>query len=204
MNKIIKTTLLLAAMPMLFACGNTNNTGNEASLKLNATTAYVEQYETIQLTYKLENYKGNEEVTWESLDTSIATVDDGIVTGINIGQTTISVSLGDLVSTCSLTVTETTNAATLVIEYTEVSVGIGLTPYSFDLYATYMGNKVDATFEFAYVDGNPTDLITYHHENSKFVIDEALKAGVTRLSVSTIVNSTTLCSELLIEVVELD
>lgn len=54
-------------------------------------------------------------VTWESDDEDVATVEDGVVTGVSAGEVTITVTTtdGEKTATCTVTVTETDG------EYTE-------------------------------------------------------------------------------------
>ena len=52
-------------------------------------------------------------VTWSSNDESIATVNNGVVTAVKVGDTTITAKCGDLSATCKVTITDSTP---LVIE----------------------------------------------------------------------------------------
>lgn len=48
---------------------------------------------------------GAAEITWESEDPSVATVENGVVTGVKEGTTTITAKCGDLTAVCKVTVT---------------------------------------------------------------------------------------------------
>ena len=78
-------------------------------ISLNKTEITV----TIGSTYKLvaeiiPSYASNKTVTWETDDPTVATVKDGVVTGVGIGTATITVTTNDggFTATCEVTVTD--------------------------------------------------------------------------------------------------
>lgn len=89
------------------------------SITLDQDSASVEEGKTITLAATvLPENATNPTVTWTSSDESIATVADGVVTGISAGTATITAAAGDKTATCALTVTEAA-ATELDINITE-------------------------------------------------------------------------------------
>lgn len=80
------------------------------SVALNKTEASIEvgAGETLIATVLPEN-ASDKSVTWESDAEAVATVEDGVVTGVSAGEATISVTTtdGEKTATCAVTVTET-------------------------------------------------------------------------------------------------
>ena len=76
------------------------------AIKLNQDTASVDVGDTVTLTASLIPSKAVGTIVWESSDTSIATVNNGVVTGVRNGQATITarVSEFDLEAECIVTV----------------------------------------------------------------------------------------------------
>ena len=55
-------------------------------------------------------------VTWESSDPGIATVEDGVVTGVSYGTCTVTASAGGMSASCIVNVTEQLEAPTIVLQ----------------------------------------------------------------------------------------
>lgn len=79
-------------------------------MALNKTEASVEvgAGETLIATVLPEN-ASDKSVTWESGAEAVATVEDGVVTGVSAGEAAITVTTtdGEKTATCTVTVTET-------------------------------------------------------------------------------------------------
>lgn len=56
------------------------------------------------------------EITWESSDNSVATVSNGVVTGVGVGACTIRAKCGEVMANCQVTV-EITQAESLTLDY---------------------------------------------------------------------------------------
>lgn len=85
------------------------------SVALNKIEASIEvgAGETLIATVLPEN-ASDKSMTWESDAEAVATVEDGVVTGVSAGEATISVTTtdGEKTATCAVTVTETDGAYT--------------------------------------------------------------------------------------------
>ena len=108
------------------------------------TTSYVEPTKTIKLNAEYVKRDGTKPaITWSSLDQTIATVADGVVTGVSAGYTTIRASVSDTVY-FDFTVTVVENASdvlafvlnshnsTLFTRY-ELGIGAGKPAYYRDI-----------------------------------------------------------------------
>lgn len=74
-----------------------------SSIRLNADSVSVAVSGTVTLTAVTEPGAGT--VTWASANTSKATVDGGVVTGVGSGNTTITATCNGLTASCAVTVT---------------------------------------------------------------------------------------------------
>ncbi len=80
---------------------------NPTSISLDKQTASVEVGKTVTLVATLAPAGATGTITWESSDSSVATVVNGVVTGVKAGSATISAKCGSLTpATCVITVTE--------------------------------------------------------------------------------------------------
>lgn len=83
----------------------------KVTLKLSSTSASVKAGENTTITATVANDATDTSVTWKSSDESVATVKDGVVTGVKAGTATItatSVADTTVSATCTVTVTEET------------------------------------------------------------------------------------------------
>ena len=75
-------------------------------ITLDKTTATVEEGATVTLTATVTPDNATDKtVTWSTSNEAIATVSDGVVTGVKAGEVTITAKAGDKSATCTVTVT---------------------------------------------------------------------------------------------------
>lgn len=94
---------------------------NSVTLTLDKTTANITIGGTETLTATSTPSISDTEmakITWSSSDTTVATVENGTVTGISAGTATITASIGNINATCTITVTSP-NPTTYTITYTD-------------------------------------------------------------------------------------
>lgn len=93
--------LIVALMALfIFIAFNVNVYAEDSNFTLNKESMTIRLNGTGYLSYS----GGSGSITWESSDPTIATVDNGTVTGLNIGTTTITATRGEETATCTVTV----------------------------------------------------------------------------------------------------
>lgn len=108
---------LIAVMAM--ACGKTPpapnpEPGNSGTITLNHKSLSVELYDEATVTAQLsEGLSGA--ITWASGNTSIATVTEGKIAAVGTGETTVTASIGEVKSTCTVTVFDGGLVPTLIV-----------------------------------------------------------------------------------------
>ena len=89
-----------------------------------ASTATVEEFETITLTPTIEGTSGT--IEWSSASPDIAAVDQsGVVSGVKAGTAEIKAKMGTSEATCTVTVTPTRYAHEIVLSTDTIMVGMG-------------------------------------------------------------------------------
>lgn len=121
-KKLAKLALLAAATAFLLvafpACSNDDDDDGIVSVtgvSLNKTAESVEIGKTVTLTAEVAPTNAtNKAVTWKSSDDTIATVANGVVTGVKAGEATITVTTvdGEKTATCNVTVTSASSGTT--------------------------------------------------------------------------------------------
>ena len=108
MKRIISILLVFLLCISFAACSK-----KVKSISISESEVSVYLDETHQLEYKLEPEKASADVTWESSDPTVATVDNnGKVTALKAGTATITASCGGKSDTCTVTVVEKVIPAT--------------------------------------------------------------------------------------------
>lgn len=83
-------------------------------IKVEPTTAEVEVGKTAVLKATAEPADTTDEIKWSTSDEKIATVANGTVTGVAVGEATITATCGDKTATCKVTVKAATKPCTKV------------------------------------------------------------------------------------------
>ena len=99
--KTVKWFALATAAFLFAACENTPEEG-VTSISLDQSKVTVEVGKTVKLTATVE--PAGAEITWESSDPSIATVQDGVVSGVAEGNAIIVAAAGTSAASCVVTV----------------------------------------------------------------------------------------------------
>ena len=95
-------------------------------ITLDKDTLTIARGETATLTATVEPANTTDKVVWSSADKTIATVKDGVVNAVGLGETTITAACGDKTASCKVTVTKATIAGTANI-YTKEGFFYGAT-----------------------------------------------------------------------------
>lgn len=97
---------LVAALVLALTCfGFAACGGDPLTVTLDKETLTIEIGKSETLTATLS--KEGEEVTWSTSAASVATVSDGVVTGVSEGTATITATAGDAAASCTVTVQDT-------------------------------------------------------------------------------------------------
>jgi len=105
MKTLKKFAGALATMAIFAAC-DPAETVELIGLTLDKTTAQVEMGKTVTLTASTNPTGLTVDMTWESANTAVATVSNGVVTGVAEGTAMIAVTAEGKSATCLITVTK--------------------------------------------------------------------------------------------------
>lgn len=97
--------ILMAASMFFVACNNGGDEVTVTNLTLDKQTASVKVGETVTITATVEP-SGAADVKWESTNTAVATVSNGVVTGVAEGNAIIAATAGSKTASCVVTVTK--------------------------------------------------------------------------------------------------
>lgn len=95
-------------------------------ITLDKDTLTIARGETATLTATVEPADTTNTIVWSSENDNIATVENGVVTAVGLGETTITAACGDKTASCKVTVTKATIAGTANI-YTKEGFFYGAT-----------------------------------------------------------------------------
>lgn len=95
-------------------------------ITLDKGTLTIARGETATLTATVEPADTTDTIVWSSENDSIATVENGVVTAVGLGETTVTAACGDKTASCKVTVTKATIAGTANI-YTKEGFFYGAT-----------------------------------------------------------------------------
>lgn len=93
------------------------------AIALDKTTLALEQYREEKLVATLTPAEANTQIVWTSSNAEVATVENGLVKAVGVGEATITATAGELTAACVVTVSEATvltcaKAAEMALEAT--------------------------------------------------------------------------------------
>ena len=121
------------------------------SVSLNEESIEIQEGKTATLTATvLPDDATDKTVTWKSSNPSVATVENGVITALTAGETTISASAGDKTASCKVTVKQKPVASTLEFSTSSLNGNIDKD------YAVSVNLKpADATYDLEWTSSNP-------------------------------------------------
>lgn len=108
------------------ACSTLTIVNPCTGITLDKDTLTIARGETATLTATVEPADTTNTIVWSSENDNIATVENGVVTAVGLGETTITAACGDKTASCKVTVTKATIAGTANI-YTKEGFFYGAT-----------------------------------------------------------------------------
>jgi uncharacterized protein YjdB len=123
----LKLNKLLAAIPFIALLCCTPKAVEVSSVSLNTSTVEMVEGDTYSLVATvLPNNAEYDGISWASSNTSVAIVNQGTVTALKEGKTTITASAGGKSATCSVTVSAKYIAVTsITLDKSELSLKVG-------------------------------------------------------------------------------
>ena len=137
---------------ILEAQGGDDEQVEATAIALNKTTASLEQYREELLVATLTPAEATTQIVWTSSNEEIATVTDGLVKAIAIGEATITAKAGELTATCVVTVSEATvltcaQAAEMALKATANNVNVEGGQYVVSGYVTEIAYAYSAEYD---------------------------------------------------------
>ena len=119
------------------------------AIALDKTTLALEQYREDKLVATLTPAEATTQIVWTSSNAEVATVENGLVKAVGVGEATITAKAGELTATCVVTVSEATvltcvKAAEMAIEATANNAKIEGGQYVVSGYVTEIAFKYSA------------------------------------------------------------
>lgn len=110
-------TLLLCVLGLAFGCKK----NDEITYALNKTELEIKQYESFTLRIS-PDVPDDVQVVWSSADTKVATVNDGVVTGVAVGTTVVNANFGEEKLSCAVSVGKGDVSPTVFLDSNEYSI----------------------------------------------------------------------------------
>ena len=165
-NYLILLLVIAFAFSCLFmiSCGGNDEENNGSSsdslettvidFEISKETLFINQYEN----YKLTIRGTTEKATWSSTNTAVAVVDEnGMITAISAGETTIIAKIGDQEKTCSVTVQASSIVPQINASVDRNNTLLLGTSYNLNISTiSYDGRTYEC--DFSYISSNPSVL----------------------------------------------
>lgn len=120
-------------------------------------TASVDTGDTVQLTATVTPTSAtNKTVTWESSDEAVATVEDGVVTGVSAGTATITVKTndGNFTDECVVTVSDVTGPNYFDLDFRTATAATSKGTYYFKRSGTYIRKDKPSNYAVEITEAN--------------------------------------------------
>ena len=201
---IILAVLLACGVFSLIACGGDGGKGKETgSITVTPASCEIDINQQLQLSAKFLDGAGNEiagkAFTWESEDDAVATVtNEGLVTGIGVGNVKIFAKSGEISGYCDLTVIDSGEVP--VLSYMgpdSVKLNIG-DVYTLTAYVRYKNEDVAAQISF---ENSAPEIVSIATDGAKAELT-AVDAGTAVITIKSAYNGVALSKEFTLQVLE--
>lgn len=158
-NMLFVFVALLCALAFtVTACGDNKpqpeQPAPEAKITLDVTDARLDVYETLRVTATAENTDAA--IVWRSSDSAVATVENGLIKAVGVGDATVTATAGDASATCSIAVYNSFAAPVLTVDYAKISIAKG-DSFSITLKTVWKGKEISEDVEYAWKLGEGKD-----------------------------------------------
>lgn len=158
---------------------------NAKSVKLDKTSCAIGVGESIRLTAATDPTSAVSSAVWTSSNSSVATVSNGTVTGRKTGTATITVTVGTVKASCSVTVRNAPSSVTLT--KTSITLGVGET---YSLGSSIPANTAAATRTYSSSNSSVVKM-TKTNWTGEF---KAMKVGTAKVTVKLYNGKTASCT----------
>ena len=162
------------------------NEEDEITISL-AETESVMRFASKQLTATIKGTQATP--VWTSSNPAVATVDEnGLVSALTLGEAVITVTVGGVSASCTVTVTETNIPHEIELSLDEISVFEGKTSEEITVGVSYDGELVEGDFSYTWtiVEGGDDIVEINPSENGQSATFTALKPGTVSVEIYTI------------------
>ena len=184
---------------------SSSSTTVTGTITLNAKTAQVDVYDTMQLTATVEGLEGD--VEWSSSNEAVATVDQkGLVSALSVGKATITAKVGDVEATCEVTTVMSDVAPVMEVSNTALQLKKG-DSLNVTVSTTWKGKELNAEYDWYLEDENKeeSEIVSIRvSEDGKTATFTGLAHGSETYCVSTFVNGMALVETITINSVDND
>ena len=183
--------LAMGCLLLAFACGETEDPtdGKKPQVTVSQSELTIENYESAFLRATVKHTTGT--VVWQSSAPTVATVDEnGKVSALSVGETTVTASVGEASASCKVFVIEPSTEPTITADYEEISVKeTGNFPLSFGV--LWGGQEIPEQAEFSFLSGNTAIATVTPLQDGKSCKVTGVQAGETLLTVKAVVRGKT-------------
>lgn len=203
-----RVSLLVACLAILClsaavfaACGDKtpqdpDTPGTPASAAITESEIRLELYDS----YRLDAAVSGGTAVWTTSDPAVATVDDGLVTGLSVGTATVTVTVGEASDSCTVTVYDAGVAPTLSLNTKSVELETGGT-FTLTVAALWKGEPVSETVTYTWTEQSGAGKASISDEGGGQFTVTGLEAGETVWTVSATVRGTTVAENVTVQVI---
>lgn len=112
MKNIMKHSII-AGVILLFGVSSCQKEVAEVQIQMSLDKVTISEGQSVQLTAAVSPEEHTNSLEWSTLDPSVATVSDGLVTAVASGETYVKATVGEVSKGCLVTVIASVSGVTL-------------------------------------------------------------------------------------------
>jgi len=199
---ILCIMLVASTTVCMSACHKQQNGDVTVTISLSAGSIQLDIYETLELKAQVQG--SDEAPVWTSQDSTVATVENGIVTAVGEGTTDIIATVGDASCACQVSVVNSYTAPVIVVNTPNICLGLN-EQYGLSVKLRWKGAEVTEPVEYQWMlaeDGKPD--VAAVEQTADGTTVKALAYGKTAYIVSTTYRGQLVAQKVDIKVTNLD